>query len=223
LEHEFIVRQGDIWTQLEAVMEEKNVDLVVIGTHGQRSLGKMFLGSVAEQIFRHANGPVITVGPATAMNSPLKNGGNLRPFVFATDFAEASGKALPLAVSFANHFGAKLVLVHVALIAPIPEGFHWSRTTTDVRKMQEDIRWPALNRLKEMMAECEAPAIEPEFMVKFGTPSKVIMHVACISGADLIVMGLNHYRYLGASPHMPGRTAYQAVCEAGCSVLTVGN
>jgi hypothetical protein len=36
----------------------------------------------------------------------------------------------------------------------------------DVRKMQEEVRWPALKRLEEMLSQCEAPVIEPEFMVK---------------------------------------------------------
>jgi hypothetical protein len=49
----------------------------------------------------------------------------------------------------------------------------------------------------------------------------MIVHVACSLGADLIVMGLNHSRYLGAGRNMPGGTAYQVVCEAGCSALTV--
>lgn len=221
LEHEFIVRQGDIWTQVKSVIEEKQVGLVVVGTHGRRSLGKVFLGSVAEQIFRRADPPVLTVGPATAPNSPIDNGGSLRPFVFATDFGATSVQALPLAISFANHFGAKLVLLHVAPIAPIPESLHWSRTTTDVRRMQDDVRRPALKRLEEMLSQCEKPAIEPEFLVKFGIPSKMIVHEACSLGADLIVMGLNHSRYLGTTPHLPGGTAYQVVCEAGCSVLTV--
>ena len=224
LEHEFIVRQGDIWTQVQSVIQEKQIDFVVVGTHGRGSLGKLVLGSVAEQIFRGADPPVLTVGPGTALNSPIENGGSLRPFLFATDFGPASMKALPLAISFANHFGAKLVLLHVGPIAPIPESFHWSRTTTDVRKMQEDARCVAVKRLKELMSrcsQCETPAIEPEFIVKFGTPSKLILHEAGRTGADLIVMGLNHSRYLGTAPHMPGGTAYQVVCGAGCSVLTV--
>jgi nucleotide-binding universal stress UspA family protein len=161
------------------------------------------------------------VGPGTAPNSPIENGGSLRPFVFATDFGAASRKALPLAISFANHFGARLVVLYVAPVAPIPDGFHWSRTTTDVRKMQDDVRWPALKKLEAMLSQCEAPVVEPEFMVKFGTPSKIIVHVACSLGADLVVMGLNHSGYSGAAAHMPGGTAYQVVCEAGCSVLTV--
>lgn len=42
-------------------------DLVVVGTHGRRGMGRVLLGSGAEQIIRHANVPVLTVrGPGKA-------------------------------------------------------------------------------------------------------------------------------------------------------------
>jgi nucleotide-binding universal stress UspA family protein len=36
-------------------------DLIVMGTHGRTGVKRLFLGSIAEQILRHANGPVVTV------------------------------------------------------------------------------------------------------------------------------------------------------------------
>src|SRR6516162_6794941 len=114
LKHEFIIREGDIWTELDGVIRQKNVDLVVVGTHGRGTLEKLLLGSVAEQIFRHADCPVLTVGPHSRQESPLENGREMRPFLFATDFSVHSVHALPHAVSFANHFKAKLCFLHVA-------------------------------------------------------------------------------------------------------------
>jgi len=46
LKHEFIIREGDIWTELDGVIRQKNVDLVVVGTHGRGTLEKLLLGSV---------------------------------------------------------------------------------------------------------------------------------------------------------------------------------
>ena len=37
--------------------------LLVAGTHGRRGLSRVFLGSVAEAIVRHAQAPVLVVGP----------------------------------------------------------------------------------------------------------------------------------------------------------------
>lgn len=221
LDHEFIVRQGQVWEELQTVIAQKRVELLVIGTHGRRSLGKLLLGSVAEQIFRHANCLVLTVGPGSLLNSPLENARAFRPFLFATDFGPASLHALPHAISFANHFGVELVLLHVAPIAPLPEGFHWSSTTGDVRQMQEDARWTALKRLEKLIEESTPLNVQPEFMVKFGIPGKMILQAAQKLRADLIIMGLHRSGHIDTASHLPWATAYQVVCGATCPVLTV--
>lgn len=43
--------------------EERDVDLIVMGTHGRTGLERYFLGSVTEKIVRVANVPVLTVSP----------------------------------------------------------------------------------------------------------------------------------------------------------------
>lgn len=222
LSHEFIVREGgEIWKQLETMINEKHVDLVVAGTHGRKNLGKMLLGSVAEQIFRRSNCLVLTVGPGCFGDSPLEVDQPYRSFLFATDFGECSLRALPRAISFANHFGARLILLHVAPIAPIPEGLHWSRTTTDIRLIQQEAAQPDLQRLKELISESAPLDVAPEFVVKFGRPSEMILQVAQAQEADLIIMGLHRTRYVETATHMPWATAYDVVCHAGCPVLTV--
>ena len=40
---------------------EKNVDLIVMGTHGHTGLAHMLMGSVAEKVVRKAPCPVLTV------------------------------------------------------------------------------------------------------------------------------------------------------------------
>jgi len=221
LEHEFIVRRGVVWEQLQNVIAEKQVDLVVLGTHARRTLGKLILGSVAEQIFRRAECLVLTVGPGSSQDSPLDNAHPLRPILFATDFGGASLRALPYAISFANHFHAKLVLLHVAPIAPIPEGFHWSSTTTDIRQLRDNARYAALSHLQDLVSRSTPLHAAPEFVIKFGSPPKVIQHVAADFEADLIIMGLNHTRHFDTAAHTPWHTAYEVVCTARCPVLTV--
>jgi nucleotide-binding universal stress UspA family protein len=43
------------------VAEEDRCDLIVLGTHGRTGLGRLLLGSVAEQVVRGARCPVLTV------------------------------------------------------------------------------------------------------------------------------------------------------------------
>jgi nucleotide-binding universal stress UspA family protein len=46
------------------IAERDHADLIVMGTHGRRGVTHLFLGSVAEQMMRHAPCPVLTIGRA---------------------------------------------------------------------------------------------------------------------------------------------------------------
>jgi hypothetical protein len=53
-------------------------------------MGKLLLGSIAEQVFRHADCFVVTVGPGSYKDSLVEKTGAARPFLLATDFGAAS-------------------------------------------------------------------------------------------------------------------------------------
>lgn len=222
LHHEFIVREGNVWEQLELVIRQKQVDLVVVGTHGRGVLGKLLLGSVAEQIFRHADCLVATVGPGSYEDSLVEKTQAVRPFLFATDFGAASLHALPHAISFANHFGAKLVVLRVLPAAPIPEGFHWS-TADDLMQMRDEARMASQKQFEELSLQNVPMAIQPEFMVKFGIPSEQILLASHALKADLIILGLHRPAHIETASHMPWDVAYKVVCGARCPVLTIRN
>ncbi len=50
-------------TIVEAAQAE-GADLIVVGTHGRGTVGRLFLGSVSEYVVRHAGCPVMVVRPA---------------------------------------------------------------------------------------------------------------------------------------------------------------
>src|SRR5207245_11423834 len=62
IEHEVVIGEGNIWEVVSKLINEKEIDLVVLGTRGRTGLGKTILGSVAEQILRQSPCPVLTVG-----------------------------------------------------------------------------------------------------------------------------------------------------------------
>ena len=51
---------------LDYLAEDKNIDLVVMGTHGRGALARLMMGSVAERVVRAAPCPVLTIRPAQA-------------------------------------------------------------------------------------------------------------------------------------------------------------
>jgi nucleotide-binding universal stress UspA family protein len=225
LRHEVIVREageGGVWEELEKILTEVHVDMLVVGTHGRRGFGKLLLGSVAEQIFRHADGPVLTVGPGSSPDSPVETARALQPILFATDFEEGSLHALRYAISFANHFGTKLVLLHVLPAVPMLQGSH--RPTADaVRDLQEHARADRLRRLEALASQHAKLAVPAEFLVEFGSPSETILQVANRFAVDAIVMGLCRTTRIGAASHLPWAAAYEVVCASSCPVLTVRN
>ncbi len=206
LTHEISVHSGgDVWKQLNTVIQQEKVDLLVTGTHGRRGVRKMVLGSVAEQIFRRADCPVLTMGPSSFEKSPV---GEVQTCLFPTDFSEASLGALPFAISYANKVPAKLVLVHVL------------RTPATAKSL---LSTTILRQLEELTLSTNLE-IAPEFLVEFcpvGPISERILEVATKLKAELLIMGLRRFKHVGPASHMPWTTAYEIVCGAGCGVLTI--
>ena len=55
------LQEGDAVTAILGVAQELHADLIVMGTHGRTGLGRLLMGSVAEQVVRKASCPVLTV------------------------------------------------------------------------------------------------------------------------------------------------------------------
>jgi nucleotide-binding universal stress UspA family protein len=220
LDHKVIVRDGNVWTELERVIQQERIDMLVIGTHSHKGLAKLVLGSVAEQIFRHASCPVLTVGPNSPADAEMEPTGMVRPQLFATDFGEGSKRALPYAISFANLRKTKLVLLHVLSPVPRAEG-NRLHAPGDPAQMQKDEQATTCGRLKELIENTAAPGVESVFMAEFGEPAEGILRAAEVLHAEVIIMGLNSRAHVDMISHLPRSTAYEVVCRAGCAVLTV--
>jgi nucleotide-binding universal stress UspA family protein len=220
LDHEFIIRHGSVWEELQAIIFQKQADLVVVGTHGRRGIEKVLLGSVAEQVFRDATCPVLTVGPYSYRESRVDLTGEIRTYLFATDFGETSLRALPQAVSLTSQTNAGLILLHVVPAASVPQIPGWY-SASEIVLMRENARQTCVRRLEQLMPREEETPIERAFVVQFGIPSEMILQVALDKSVDLIILGLRRASLAGAISHMPWATAYEIVCGAGCPVLTV--
>lgn len=61
IEVERHVTQGDVTDEILRFAREQHADLIVMATHGRKGLGRMLLGSVAENVLRRAPCPVLTL------------------------------------------------------------------------------------------------------------------------------------------------------------------
>jgi nucleotide-binding universal stress UspA family protein len=56
--HSFLKNMVD---EINELAKEKHVDIIVMGTHGRTGLKRLLLGSIAEDVLRHAECPVFLV------------------------------------------------------------------------------------------------------------------------------------------------------------------
>jgi len=215
--------RGPLWDVLAASIEEKSIDLIVLGTHGRHGLKKFVLGSIAEQVFRLARCPVLTVGPQ-ATNEGVVNG-SFGTILFATDFSFGSQDALPYAVSLARANNSRLVLVHAVTSSMelVPAGFG-NLASAPVEVSPEFIAEAlavARQQLEELVPEETILGLKHEAIVERGPAAKTILEVAKNKQASLIVMGAHRASVNSIVSHLPWATASTVVCRAHCPVLTV--
>lgn len=72
---DLVLVEGDPARQILRVASEKNCDLIVIGTHGRKGLTRMLMGSVAEEVVRNAECPVLTIKNPLPQVVPAEMGG----------------------------------------------------------------------------------------------------------------------------------------------------
>jgi nucleotide-binding universal stress UspA family protein len=58
---EEMTRIGVPFLEIIKVAKEKDVDMIIMGTHGRTGLAHVLIGSVAEKVVHHAHCPVLTI------------------------------------------------------------------------------------------------------------------------------------------------------------------
>jgi nucleotide-binding universal stress UspA family protein len=206
IEHEVVVGEGKIWEVMSDLIEQKEIDLVVLGTRGRTGLGKALLGSVAEQILRQSLCPVMTVGPHVNLWSDEY--AKMREILYATDLAADFPIAAPYAVSLAQENQAHLVLLHVIEDAKAGDLVD-SPEVLDLKK----------RKLQQLVMEQAGLWCDPTYIVEQGPAAEKILDVAKRRHTDLIVLGARPAR--GLASHLNIGTVHKVVSQATCPVLTV--
>lgn len=204
IEHELLVKPGDVWGVLSELISERAIDLVVVGTRGRTGMWKLIMGSVAEKIFRLAPCPVLIVGPSSSQDPEAGPQRILVP----TGFAQQYLYAVRYAVWLAEQLKSSLAVLHAV---------------TDAERLSPDekarIGNERLKRLHALVPEDAKLPGAPECFVEFGPATDQILATCSAWNPNLIVLGLRHVE------EVPGETsqakAYEIICKAPCPVLTV--
>jgi nucleotide-binding universal stress UspA family protein len=202
--HHADIVEGSFWPTLESLINECKIDLLVLGTRGLGSVKKVVLGSGAEEAFRQARVPVLTVGPHAKNESLGKT--EFKNILFATDFGPGVDREAAYAFALAQEHHARITLLNVMpCVEDVSEEAVTKRRNWVVRQ---------LNELVPTKANLE---YKPELFMIIGEPVEEILRFA--EKADLIVMGAKPRK--GLAGHVPHTKAYRVISAAKCPVLTI--
>jgi nucleotide-binding universal stress UspA family protein len=190
-------------------------DLIVMATHGRRGFRRLLLGSVTEEVVRHAPCPVMTVRAPEGEAAEQPSFGNI---VVATDFSSGGGLAIDGAIELAAATGAHLEIVHVIEAVSYP-GFYYPLNDAKVYDLPL-LRRKAAEELQDLLDRRSITGVaEARVRVEVGRPATEIVKFANEVGADLIVVA-SHGR-TGLNRALMGSVAEGVLREAACPVLVL--
>lgn len=201
-----VVLSGEVFQAIDSFAEAHEIDLIVLGSRGDLGLNRLFLGSTAEEIFRTARCPVLTVGSQAAV--PEKNC-LFQNLLFATDLSAHSRAALPvIEYLLTQNSSARVTLLHVLPHVP--------------HVLEQHMRIPAI---EAEVSQLLAPDLRNQIagvVVKPGEPDEAITSTAALIEADLLVLGVRYGgSFLRAATHSFSSITNAVISKAPCPVLTI--
>ncbi len=198
-----LLDRGDLDQVIPAMIQQHDVDLVVLGTHGWRGVSKLILGSSAEKIYRSAPCPVLTIGPRAHGTAEWK----IRRILCPVEISEDPDPVLYYALALAEENQAELIILEAAPLVP------WQhRASVEERSRRA---------LEGLIPESARDWCTPDVVVRWEHPADAILQEAETRNVDLIVMSVHKARVASWSAHLPWPVASEVVSLARCPVLTV--
>lgn len=185
-------------------VREARPDLVVMASHRRGDVESFFLGSVAEEVLRHAGCPVLVVGPRS---TAVPRG--YRRILVTTDLSEPSRRAFGPTALLADLFEADTLALHV-LPRPL-------LTALADRPQALAAAVPGDERLRAFVGDATGP--RTRFRVEQGAPWERIVHVARAEAVDLVVMARDGAD--GPAERVLGSQTERVIRRAPCPVLAV--
>lgn len=106
LELHEVIGHGEVYNDINEVATSREIDLIVMGSHGISGFKEMFIGSNTEKVVRTANVPVLVI-------KNEHEDFDVSNFVFATDFSENSIESFKEAKKFADGLNVEMNLLYV--------------------------------------------------------------------------------------------------------------
>jgi nucleotide-binding universal stress UspA family protein len=202
---EIILFGAAVWPLLGEFIREHSIDLLVVGTHGRTGTKRQLLGPVAEEAFRLAACPVLTVGTPRQQPAPQRN---FRNVLLATNFKPQAEYAAQFAYALERELKSHMDVLHVV------------EDQRDLSVGGRDIVCEFMvTRMRKGMPLSCVGRCGPSFHVRFGDAGEQVVKFAGEEQSDLIVLGMRSGKDVPGM--LPSAIAYKVACQAECPVLTI--
>ncbi len=204
-----VVRNGHSAAQeIISAVRQLHADRLLLGTRSRSKLGKLLLGSVAEQVLRSASLPVFTIGPEA--HPPSENKDHPPAVLFATSLGEGHYAGAALACQIAASQQGKLILLHV--LPPLTEKPGIGTINVLYPTILHELRLLAHRVGAESCREVKVKVL-------YGNPAEQILAECTANRADLIVTQTNDQPKFLSILH--DRTICRVLAHAQCPVVTL--
>jgi nucleotide-binding universal stress UspA family protein len=198
--------------QIVRLAEELEARMVVMGSRGRGGIRRALMGSVSEDVVRHAHCPVFVArkfGSETLLPARI---------VLAVDGSPESDAAASIAADLANSADSELYLVHVGPNAHIPDKHMYPVGSVEsyFEQAKKEARTFLDGQAERLRAGTEA---QVHASLRLGSPETAIVEFADEVDAGMVILGS---RGLGGIRRaLMGGVSDAVVRHARCPVLVV--
>ena len=185
--------------EIRGFIREHSVKRLIVGTSSRGKLGKLLIGSVAEELIRSLEIPVCTVGPhfkPLAQNQP-------RWILFALSLRHHPEHSLRFAIELAAGLPAELIVLHV----------------TEQDLGDEGLAAGALAAIGELLRQIQPTQVEPHIRIRSGEPAEEIVAECTALRAEVVV--LSAFPASPVSARFRTGVAYRVIAQAPCPTFTL--
>jgi nucleotide-binding universal stress UspA family protein len=207
---ETAVVKGEPGEEIVGYVDEAGIDLVAMGTKGQRGLRRFVTGSVTEHVVRRAPVPVVTV--RVTESDPVTD---YERVLVTTDGSSAADAAVDHAVAVTDAFDATLHALYVVNIEALAAG----PTAAPPTELLDQFRERGEEATGEIADRAADAGVETVTAVYEGFPGPAILDYADEKEMDLIAMG-THGR-TGIDRIMLGSTTERTIRRSPVPVMSV--
>jgi len=208
LELVFVVKSGNIKSQITAVIREQHADIVVMGTHERGLFGRCVIGSTTEGMLRKISIPLLTVCRVT---KPMA----FNRILFATDLSESSKQGFYFALELAATIRSDLIVVYALDQTPLLK--------SGCAEMVPYVTQLNIEEAKATFAgfvtEGSHAKVKVEALVAEGIAAEEILKAGDRNSADLIVLTVGKKGFVEQA--LLGTTAERVIREASVPVLSI--